>query len=258
MRLTSFVIALGLVACAKAEPPAAREVDAPPPQIDAPAIDSPMIDAQVCATSPCDIQTQCGCDQTMACDVDFSDLMGTACRPKTDTGVEGTNCGGTFGSPQKCAKGYICIGSGNDRSCNRYCATNADCLSPRGQCVIQITANGMAIPGATTCSSNCDPATTTNPLCPTGWSCDLFTATFMGTQHKISDCRAAGTAAQGATCSATVPCAAGLTCVTLSTGGTRCAKICKPPSNTGCPTGTTCGGFSTPFTIAGTEYGACL
>ena len=258
MQLTPVAIALALVACAKAEPPAAREVDAPVAQIDAPvSIDSSMIDAQVCSTTPCDIQTQCGCDQSMACDVDFSDLMGTACRPKTDTGVEGTNCGGTFGSPQKCAKKYICIGSGDARSCNRYCATSADCLSPRGQCVIQITANGMAIPGATTCSSNCDPATTTNPLCPSGWSCDLFTSTFMGTQHKIADCRAAGTAAQGATCSATVACAAGLTCVTVS-GAMRCAKICKPPSNTGCPTGTTCGSFSTPFTIAGTEYGACL
>jgi hypothetical protein len=246
-----------LVGCANAGPPA-QEVDAPQIQIDAPDIDSPMIDAEVCATSPCDIQTQCGCDMTMACDLDFTDLMGTACRPKVDTGVEGTSCGGTFGSPNKCASKYVCIGSGSSRSCERYCATNADCISPRGQCVIQITANGMPIPDATTCSSNCDPGAASNPLCPSGWSCDLFTATFNGTPFKISDCRVAGTAGQGGTCSATVPCAAGLTCVSLSTGGNQCAKICKPPSNTGCPGGTTCGSFSTPFMIAGTEYGACL
>lgn len=257
MRLTSLVVAVGFVACAKAEPPAAREVDAPPVQIDAPMIDSPMIDSTVCATSPCDIPTQCGCDSTMACDLDFSDLMGTACRNKTDTGVEGTSCGGTFGGPTKCARNYVCVGNASGQSCERYCSTTADCISPRGQCVIQITANGMAVPGAVTCSSNCDPSTATNPLCPSGWTCDLFTATFNATPYKISDCRVAGTAAQNATCSATVPCAAGLTCVTQGTA-MKCAKICKPPSSTGCPAGTACQSFQTPFTIVGTEYGACL
>ena len=257
MRTTKLAMFAGaLVACAKAEPPGAA-VDAPQHQIDAPAIDSSMIDAEVCATSPCDIQTQCGCDATMACDIDFSDLMGTACRPKTDTGVEGTNCGGVLGSPQKCAKKYVCIGGGGNVSCERYCATTADCISPRGQCVIQITANGMAVPGATTCSSNCDPSSATNALCPASWTCDLFTSTFNGTQYKISDCRVAGTAAQGATCSATVACAAGLTCVTQG-AAMKCAKICKPPSSTGCPGATTCQSFGTAFTIAGTEYGACL
>ncbi len=248
--------AYALISCARAEPPAMQQIDAPPVAIDA-AIDAREVDAQVCSTQPCDIQSQCGCDTTMACDVDFSDLMGTACRPKTDTGVEGTSCGGALGSPQKCAKKYICIGNGNDRSCSRYCATNADCLAPRGQCVIQVTGNGVAIPGATTCSSNCDPSVATNPLCPANWSCDLFSATFMGTMHRIVDCRLAGAAAQNAACSASVPCAAGLTCVTQGTA-MKCAKICKPPSNAGCPGGTTCQSFGTPFTVAGTEYGACL
>jgi hypothetical protein len=248
--------ACALISCARAEPPAQQQVDAPVIAIDA-AIDAREVDAQVCSTQPCDIQSQCGCDSTMACDLDFSDLMGTACRPKTDTGVEGTSCGGALGSPQKCAKKYICIGGGSDRSCERYCATTADCLGPRGQCVIQITANGMAVPGGTTCSSNCDPSAATNPLCPANWSCDLFTATFMGTAHPIVDCRVAGAAAQNAACSASVPCAAGLTCVTQGTA-MKCAKICKPPSSVGCPGATTCLSFGTPFTVGGTEYGACL
>src|SRR6476659_3803016 len=110
----SLALAAGaLIGCARAgvaeqqhsDAPPQNQVDAPMNQIDAP----PGIDAPVCATSPCDIQTQCGCDGTTACDVDFSDLMGTACRMKTDTGVEGTSCGGTFGSPTQCAKKYICI-----------------------------------------------------------------------------------------------------------------------------------------------------
>jgi hypothetical protein len=258
MRRTLTFAAVALVSCARAEPPAMQQ-DAPPlPQIDAPLdIDAPGIDAQVCATSPCDIQSQCGCDSTMACDVDFSDLMGTACRPKTDTGIEGTSCGGALGSPQQCAKKYICIGAGSNRSCERYCAANTECLQPRGQCVIQVTANSQPIPGAVTCSSNCDPSAATNPLCPASWTCDLFTATFQTVAHNIVDCRVAGGAATGAACSASVACAAGLTCITQGTA-MKCAKICKPPANTGCPGATTCSSFATPFTVAGTEYGVCL
>jgi hypothetical protein len=258
MRRMLVVAALALLGCARAGSPE-PEQDAPPVHpIDAPLdIDAPGIDAQVCSTSPCDIQTQCGCDSTMACDVDFSDLMGTACRGKVDTGVEGTSCGGALGSPQQCARKYICIGSGSNRSCERYCATNADCVQPRGQCVIQVTGNGQPIPGAVTCSSNCDPSSATNALCPTNWTCDLFTATFQSATHNIVDCRVAGPVALNGTCSATMGCAAGLTCITQG-AAMKCAKICKPPANTGCPGVTTCSSFSTPFTVAGTEYGVCL
>ena len=246
---------VALVSCASATPPSVQQQDAPPP-IDA-AIDAVAIDATVCATQPCDLQTQCGCSATEACDLDFSDLMGTACRPEVDTGTEATSCGGTFGSPQKCAKKYVCLGAGSDRSCKHYCAADTDCAGPRGQCVIQVTANGQPVPDGTVCSSNCDPSVASDPACPPSWTCDLFTATFLGTDHMISDCRAAGAAAQGAACSATVACAAGLSCITQGTA-MKCAKLCKPPSNTGCPGGTTCMSFGTPFTVGGTEYGACL
>ncbi len=255
-RFLALIATLSLISCASASPPAAQQ-DAPPAQVDASVIDAANIDATACATQPCDVHTQCGCPATQACDLDFSDLMGNACRPQVDTGVEGTSCGGTFGSPQKCAKNYVCLGSGSDRSCERYCKTTADCLAPRGQCVLQITANGAPVPDAVTCTSNCDPASTTNPLCPPTWTCDLFTATYNSTPYKISDCRASGTAGQGATCSATIACVAGLSCITQGSV-MKCAKICKPPSNTGCPGATTCLSFGTPFSVGGTEYGACL
>jgi len=248
MRWAVLVLIAG---CAQASP--REQQDAPPVQIDA-ASDATVDAAAVCAMQPCDIQTQCGCSANQACDIDTSDLMGNACRNKLDTGIEGQTCGG----PAACAKKYVCIGSGSNRSCERYCASDAECIAPRGQCVIQITGNGQPFPGATTCSSNCDPASTTNALCPSTWTCDLFTATFMGTDHQIADCRKAGAATQGQTCSASIACATGLSCVTLSTGGSQCAKICVPPSNTGCPGGTTCTAFSTPFTVGGTSYGACL
>ncbi|CAN5866116.1 hypothetical protein BH11MYX3_BH11MYX3_27880 [soil metagenome] len=255
-RFLAAIATLSLISCATASRPAEQE-DAPLQQVDAaPPIDAP-IDTIVCNTQPCDIQTQCGCATPEACDIDFSDLVGTACRPKVDTGVEGTSCGGTFGSPQKCAAKYVCLGNGTDRSCERYCKTTADCLAPRGQCVLQITGNGQPIPDAVTCTSNCDPASATNALCPASWTCDLFTATFNAAPYKIADCRVAGAAGQGATCSATVACAAGMSCITQGTA-MKCAKICKPPANTGCPGATTCMSFGTPFTIAGTEYGACL
>lgn len=244
-----------LVSCASATPPTVQQQDAPP-SVDAP-IDTTSIDAEVCATQPCDLQTQCGCPTTQACDLDFSDLMGTACRNQVDTGTEGTSCGGTFGSPQKCARKYICLGDSTNRSCKHYCASNADCMGPRGQCVIQVTANNQPVPNAVTCSSNCDPSAASNPLCPAAWTCDLFTATFMTVAHPIVDCRVAGAAGQGATCSTTVGCAAGLSCITQG-AVMKCAKICKPPANTGCPGGTTCMSFGTPFSVGGTEYGACL
>ncbi len=239
--------------CASASSPAPDQQDGPPAHIDAGIDAPPQIDANTCAIQPCDLQTQCGCAATQACDLDFSDLMGNACRNKIDTGVEGTACGG----PAACAKKYVCLGSATNSSCERYCGSDTDCIAPRGQCVIQITANGQAIPGATTCSSNCDPASATNPLCPNTWTCDLFSATFMGTARQIVDCRKAGAAIQGQACSATVLCATGLTCITQGTA-MKCAKICIPPASTGCPAATTCQAFGTPFTVGGTTYGVCL
>lgn len=252
----SLVLGVASVSACASASSSAEPQDSPPAQADAP-IDTPVPDGTTCTTQPCDIQPQCGCSATQACDIDFSDFMGTACRNKADTGVEGTACTGS--APQvKCAASYVCLGTGQERQCGRYCTSDTDCLSPRGQCVFELNSGGAPIaPGATACSSNCDPAAATNPLCPANWTCDLFTATFMGNSKQIADCRIAGTAGQGATCSSTVRCAAGFTCVTQG-AMMKCAKLCKPPANTGCPGSTTCLGFTTAFTVGGTEYGACL
>ena len=169
-------------------------------------------------------------------------------------GVEGTRC--TFNS--QCGIGYSCINDSAGENCNRWCATTADCLAPRGQCVDQLDDGaGQPIAGAVICSSNCDPTVAANPLCPSGTACDIFTSTFGGQSIGVVECRIAGTAGQGAACSATVACAAGFACVTVGSAN-KCAHICAPPANTGCPGGTTCGSFSTPFKVAGTEYGVCL
>jgi hypothetical protein len=213
------------------------------------------IDADLCPTLPCSLAPQCGCTgATPACDLGSGNT--TACRA-AGTGTETTTCQ----ADTTCSTGYVCVGDGTNNSCEKYCASGADCTGPRGQCVDQLVdSSSMPIPGAVVCSSNCDPSQVTNATCPSGWTCDLFTSTYMTTTYNIVDCRKAGTATQGQTCSTTVACAAGYTCVNTGTSMV-CAKICTPPSNTGCPGVTTCGSFQTPFKVpntTGTEYGACL
>jgi hypothetical protein len=214
------------------------------------------IDANTCPTQPCTLDPQCGCASNQACDIDFTDLMGNACRGVTAQGMAGSTCTAVT----DCAGGYVCVGDGTNDSCEKYCASTADCGSPRGQCVIQLTNGGTPITGATTCSSNCDPAAASNPLCPASWSCDLFTAAFMGTTYDISDCRKAGTLTQGQTCDpVSAPCASRFSCV--NTGSNVCARICnRTTGGTECSAspGTTCTGFTTPFVVGTTEYGVCI
>jgi len=154
-----------------------------------------------------------------------------------------------------CAAGYTCVG-GNPYSCEKYCTATSQCIAPRGQCVIQLTDGTNPIPGAVVCSSNCDPSAATNALCPTNWSCDLFTSMYNATNYNIVDCRPNGTAGVNAACSTTVACAAGLTCVNNGTSNV-CMTICNKTANTGCSGGKTCTGFATAFTVGGTEYGVC-
>lgn len=216
-------------------------------------IDAKQIDASNgCPVQPCTIDPQCGCTDPTKSACDLGSGSSNACRFATTTGVEGQTCTAAAG----CAAGYTCVGDGTNFSCEKYCANDGECMSPRGQCVIQLTdGSGSAIAGAVMCSSNCDPATATNPLCPNGWTCDLFTATYMATTHNISDCRVDGAVPAGSSC-ATASCQAGLTCVTYSSTSHLCRKLCNKTNNTGCTSGT-CTSFTTAFTVGGTEYGVC-
>lgn len=204
-----------------------------------------------CAVQPCSILPQCGCTDPAAPACDLGSGSANECRNATSTGVEGTACPAVT----SCAAGYTCVGGGNNFDCEKYCASNSDCMGPRGQCVVQLTDGTNPIAGAVVCSSNCDPSTATNSLCPANWTCDLFTATYMNVDHAIADCRLAGSAGNNVACSTTVACAAGYSCV--NTGSNVCKKLCNKTANTGCSTGA-CTSFTTPVTIGGTEYGVCL
>jgi len=228
--------------------------------------DAKQIDANLCATLPCDILTQCGCGSG-ACDIDGTDLMGTACRMITTPGHETSTCTG----PSGCDKSYVCLGGATDASCHKYCTADADCGTPRGQCVIDIQSGGTPIAGIpSACSSNCDPANNAAPaVCPSTMKCSIFTATHLGTPHDISDCQVAGAGTQnlttgtGTSCKSGTNgddtlCAANHLCTTFDSGtpvNFNCRRICTFPA-TQCGS-RTCAHFSTPLMIGGTEYGVC-
>lgn len=228
--------------------------------------DGGYMDANNCATQPCDIPTQCGCGSG-ACDIDGSDLMGTACRMVTTPGHETSACVG----PADCDRGYVCLGGATDASCHKYCGSNGDCMGPRGQCLIDITTSSGAIPGIPpACSSSCDPANNAAGGCPSTLKCSIFTVTHAGSDHDISDCAGMGTGSQGATGSGTnckvgsngddTLCAANHLCTTVDANNTyfNCRRICTlNPAGGQCTGGRTCLGFSTALIIGGTTYGVC-
>jgi hypothetical protein len=250
------LFALALAACASAS---SGTADSNGSVGDGGVVDSAP-DANTCAMQPCSILPQCGCTNG-ACDIDGSDLMGTACRPITSPGIETTTCNG----PKDCDHGYVCLGGSSQASCHKYCSQNSDCGTPRGQCVIDITSGGMPIAGIPpACSSNCDPTSTNPAECPATFKCGLFTAMHNGAQVKISDCSKAGTGTQGVSCkSGTVGddtlCGKGYLCTTFDASPAtnfNCRRICTVAPNS-CGGGLTCNSFATKYIIAGVEYGVC-
>jgi hypothetical protein len=223
-------------------------------------IDAPIDGAENCAVQPCDIVTQCGCGGAQACDIDRSDLMGSACRMITAQGHEMSACT----AASDCDKQFVCVGAAGKPSCKKFCTSNADCVAPRGQCVIDVTNGGQPIPGAPSiCSSNCDPTNSAGGGCPTGFKCGMFNATHGGQQFQIADCTGAvGTGVQGTVCTGGGTgdesiCSANFSCTTLNGGASfQCRKICNKTANTGCGA-LTCIAFNPAMNIGGTEYGVC-
>jgi len=226
-----------------------------------PVADASQPDANTCATQPCDIPTQCGCSAVQACDIDVSDLMGTACRPIDATGHETDSCVGIT----SCDRGYVCLGGGGNSACKKYCESSADCAAPRGQCVIDITDGTNPIAGLpSVCSSNCDPTNTAAGGCPTGWKCSMYTQTHQAVDYNIADCTIAGAGAQGANCKVGANgddslCAANFLCTTINAGANfNCRRMCnRTAGGPQCTGGQTCLGFNPAFNLAGTEYGVC-
>ncbi|HTJ41656.1 MAG TPA: hypothetical protein VL463_06150 [Kofleriaceae bacterium] len=226
-------------------------IDAPPGTPDAKVPDAAP-DANNCSVQPCTLAPQCGCPANQSCDIDPTDLMGNLCRAINTPGKETSTCG----SFSECDKGYVCL---NDGACHRYCATSGDCISPRGQCVIQLQNGGVDIDGAIVCSSNCDPIGNASTYCPANDKCGIFTATFKGTTYDITDCEAQGAGGQGTNCKVgtsgdDTKCAANYSCTTLDGTNFACRKYCTFQSG---QCSTSCLHFNPALTIGGTEYGVC-
>jgi len=249
-------------------------IDSPPGMIDAPPmIDASVdakpvdasVDAQVCSTQPCSLAPQCGCPLNQSCDIDPSNSAKTACRAVTSPGHDTNTCTGN-----DCDVGYGCIGDGSHDACKKYCSSNADCASPRGQCVIQLVDSSQKeIPGAVVCSSNCDPTASAAAYCPSGWKCSMFTATYKSTDYDISDCEVAGGGVQGTSCTVSgsnppngddTKCAANYLCTTADQLSFQCRKICNYTSGgANAPECTAIGKkcYSVGGKIANVQYGVC-
>ena len=237
----------------------ARAIDATvDASIDAPT-DAP-IDGNGCPTQPCAYNPQCGCAQQLACDIDFTDLVGTSCRAVNVNGNAQSACG----SFSECGADFTCVMAGGGMRCEQFCAGDMQCAGPRGKCIIQITnQQGVPIQGATTCSSNCNPLSTTNGgACPANWKCGFFT---IGATD-IVDCALPGAGVHGTMCNTDADCGAGTMCSTYTPAGgqpsKRCRRVCnKTAGGQECAAvaGTSCLGFGAgnELTVGGTEYGIC-
>ena len=198
------------------------------------------------ARTTCDLATQIGCGPGETCDLNGVEIE---CRV-AGTGMETDECEFI----NECAAGYSCIAtfSLGRSSCLKWCDSDDDCQGPGGVCDLPINASGIVIPGAVTCTPNCDPLS--NEGCPAGWGCKVYLHSD-GTRSETL-CTPAGAGLELAPCANEAECAPGFSCVNdPGTCGQNCLFGTSPD---GCPGGTTCVGYTTPHVIGGVEYGVCL
>ncbi|MCE9577466.1 MAG: hypothetical protein K8W52_30235 [Deltaproteobacteria bacterium] len=269
-RLFLFACVAAMVGCASAKTNATSDgapgadgdttADAPPNTPDG----SP--DALVCAKTPCSMVPQCGCGANMACDLDTSMLAtgATACR-NAGIGTEETTCV----AAATCTAGYGCIGG----HCRKWCTDDTTCTGGSGAiCVIQVVFGNppMNVPGATTCSTDCDPTSATPVGCPATWGCNVYYSNPDGVvgnadDKNFTDCDAvkAGAGGAGATCTTNGDCQATMDCISFTNGTMSCHPTCLCPSGNcaagTCPSGTgSCHAFTPSAQIGTREYGTCF
>jgi hypothetical protein len=217
-------------------------------------------DANTCAKQPCSLAPQCGCAAGSACQLDDNNLAtgGTTCLA-AGSGDDATTCT----SDTQCKAGHGCIGG----RCRTWCAGDGDCTTgPGALCIIGVVYGSpqMSVPGATTCTTDCDPSSKTPAGCPATWGCHVYQEA-MGQKRYLTDCDPAGTVGAGGTCTNNASCQAGMDCIQVNRGGTitnECHPSCICPSGNcaagTCPAGSTCMAFTTKVMIGTREYGVCL
>lgn len=228
--------------------------------VDAPNV---TVDANNCAKQPCSLTPQCGCAAGSACQLDNANLAtgGTTCEA-AGTGTESTTCS----ADTTCEAGHGCIGG----RCRTWCASDTDCTSgPGALCIIQVVYGTpqMNVPGATVCTTDCDPSSKTPAGCPSTWGCHVYQESG-GAMRYLTDCDPAGGGGAGASCmtNGNADCQAGMDCINVTRSGVttaECHPSCICPNNNcaagTCPAGTgSCQAFSPVVKIGTREYGTCL
>jgi hypothetical protein len=252
MRRVAVLTLVTLVACARGGGTQADSGQVVVPDV--------AIDGNGCSVQPCSILPQCGCIGNTTCDVDAIEQDGTVCRPINVMGTEASTCN----SPNECDRGFVCLGGVSFRSCKKYCTDDADCGTPRGNCIYTISTASGPIPDIPkVCSSNCDPTDTTAAGCPSNMKCTLTLGTENMVDTTIVDCTPAGTEVQGGNCTSGTSgvearCAKGFQCTRFGTNPFFCRKVCtEPGTNSAQCGGQLCNGFQPALSVAGVTYGVC-
>lgn len=193
----------------------------------------------------CDPVSACGCRTGEACT--YGATGAPRCAPAGTLG-HGSPCSAT----SECAAGTQCIPlDGFDglpadyAECRELCRSDSDCPSS-GQCAI-------ALPGTTTraCTRACDLVTQTGCASPARCHPVNFPG---GTVY--ADCAVRGNRLAGQSCGTTTEvCAAGLICVTQTSGGALCDPICQVDRD--CTGGRRCVGLVEMIVVDGETYGVC-
>lgn len=154
-----------------------------------------------------------------------------------------------------CPSGFFCNVSAGGSVCKTGCdGATQPCNG--STCVDVSTDSNNCGACAVTCGSSCSggecvrACTLFGTGCPSGQTCEISfesTSVLWGT-----DCRKLGTVAAGNSCNATNQCAAGLECLTTTTGSTTgtCFQLCD--ASHACPSGNAC--FHNPNIPGGGGY----
>jgi hypothetical protein len=191
----------------------------------------------------CNVLPACGCPAGNVC-YPATESLGLICTVDSKLG-NGADCS----SAVACASGFGCFGG----ICSKYCEFDSDCpmVDMTQGCLQTYWANGDEITGVSVCAEICDPVSPQRPTaplvaCPPGFGCS---ADIWGD----SSCeKQAGTGVTNSSCTDDTDCVPGYFC---DTTGLSCVKYCYTIND--CPTGTTCGSFSSSYYAGSSEVGYC-
>lgn len=209
-----------------------------------------------CSEQPCKLTApQCGCAAGEACTIGAGNDRVCAAAGNAGWGSQCT-------AQNNCQPGLLCVQtSASVSTCSRFCTTDAECQAPGGICIRTLNdGNGGAIPDATLCTENCDPALNTGCPAP-GTACQIGREQD-GAMRFFTTCAGSGAATQGASCATVDDCAPGYSCFNTDPNDPNaavCLRWCDQNAPS-CPGGTSCVGVTidgVDIVVGNKLYGAC-